>query len=282
MKILRRSIGFILAAVVLSGCSIKMAYNNMDRLVRWQVNDYVSLDSTQEEFLETQLNHFMSWHRRSHLPLYADYVVLLSSQLTDHPNEASLKRIFAQLSVWSDEVEARLLPTVIGVLANLSDIQVSELASNMQDNNTEMAQADGDASIDEIQARWADDLKDSFSRFAGRLTASQKSYLKTRSRQFQPDGVLWAQYRTRWQADLLLLLKQREDLDALTLGYQGLVERRESYYGEVLSNINEQNNILSRQVAAHLLANMSAKQNARFVESMEDLAQDFRELATQS
>lgn len=282
MKILRRSIGFILAAVVLSGCSIKMAYNNMDRLVRWQVNDYVNLDSTQEEFLDAQLNHFMSWHRRSHLPLYADYVLLLSSQLTDHPNEASIKRIFAQLSVWSDEVEARLLPTVIGVLANLSDAQVSELATNMQDNNAEMAQADGDASIEKIQARWAGDLKDSFSRFAGRLTTQQKSYLKTRSRQFQPDGVLWAQYRRRWQADLLLLLKQREDLDALTLGYRGLVEKRESYYGEVLSKINQQNNILSRQVAAHLLANMSAKQSARFVESMEDLAQDFRELATQS
>ncbi len=282
MKILRRSMGFVLAAVVLSGCSIKMAYNNMDRLVRWQVNDYVRLDSTQEEFLDAQLNHFMSWHRRSHLPLYADYVVVLSSQLTDHPNEASLKRIFTQLSVWSEEVEVRLLPAVVGVLAKLSDTQVSELASNMEENNIEMAEADDDASIDEIQARWAGELKDSFSRFAGRLTTQQKSYLKMRSGQFQPEGVLWAQYRRRWQADLLLLLKQREDLDALTLGYRGLVERRESYYGEVLSKINQQNNTLRRQVAVHFLANMSAKQSARFVESMEDLAQDFRELAAQS
>jgi len=32
-----------------SACSLKMAYNNMDRLVRWQMSDYLDLDAQQRD-----------------------------------------------------------------------------------------------------------------------------------------------------------------------------------------------------------------------------------------
>ena len=75
----------VLGAVVLvtGGCSIKLAYNNVDRLVRWGVSDYVDLDRQQKAALTEGINRIHRWHRYNHLPLYADYMTELAVVLSD-------------------------------------------------------------------------------------------------------------------------------------------------------------------------------------------------------
>ena len=88
-----------------SGCSVKMAYNNLDRLVRWGVSDYVSLDAAQKDYLQAEVKKLLLWHRSNHLPLYSDYMFGLADQLSDGVSDAQIAAIFDQLMLWGDEVE---------------------------------------------------------------------------------------------------------------------------------------------------------------------------------
>ena len=64
---------------MLSGCSAtQLIYNRVDILVRWYLDDYVSLDSEQQERFDARLETLLDWHRREELPAY---VVLLDDAL---------------------------------------------------------------------------------------------------------------------------------------------------------------------------------------------------------
>jgi len=95
-----------------SGCSIKLAYNNLDRLVLWQVGDYVRLDREQKAYLRQEVDTLLYWHRRNHLPLYADYMRTLAVTLTDAPQVSHIDAMFEQFLAWGEEVEQRVAACV--------------------------------------------------------------------------------------------------------------------------------------------------------------------------
>ena len=95
----------VVASLLMSGCSIKMAYNNMDRLIRWGVSDYVDLNRAQKDTLNREIRKFQYWHRVNHLPEYAAYMEVLATTMTDTVSVAQMQGIFDQVTSWADEVE---------------------------------------------------------------------------------------------------------------------------------------------------------------------------------
>ena len=63
---------FMLVIIVFSitSCSTKLAYNNLDWLASWYVDDYVNLTDTQEDEFDTKLDAFLMWHRNIELQNY--------------------------------------------------------------------------------------------------------------------------------------------------------------------------------------------------------------------
>lgn len=275
--------GWVLVLAVLStGCSVKMAYNNLDRLVRWGVSDYVDLNAAQKEVLQSELATVHEWHRRNHLPLYAAYTQRLARELPDGVTAAQLADMFEQFEVWSGEVEERFNPLVINIMVSLSDEQVAALPARLDKNNTELAEPEADKPLREVQLLWAEEFGDGLKNFTGRLSKTQRAYLERRSLEYQPERVLWADYRARFQAELLALLQRRQDKEAFASGYKSLVANREAYYGPELTAVFANNLRLNREAAAHILSNLSERQSAKFVEALEDLGEDFAELAAQT
>lgn len=268
--------------VVCSGCSVKFAYNNVDRLVRWQVSDYFDLDVDQKAYLQAQVQELLAWHRVNHLPQYARYLETLAVQLSDGATQTQIAGVFAQFLVWGYEIEDRALPAAAHILASLSDEQVAALPARLEKSNIEFSEDELDASETQIQAEWADDFEDVMERFTGRLDRKQRAYIERRASAYVPERVLWAEYRRRWQADMLALLEQRRHTEGFAAEFRALTKAREDYYGEEYTRISEQNIQLSREIAAHVLSNLSDKQSARFAESLQELAEDFEELAAQA
>jgi hypothetical protein len=273
----------VFLVVSMSACSgIKLAYNNLDRLVRWQVGEYVDLDATQKRYLQSELDTFMVWHRHNHLPLYADFILVASEKLTDNPTDSVLNQMFEQMFAWADEIEEKTMPVVVNVLVNLTDGQVAALPARLEESNREMAEDELKSDLQELQAQWAEDVEDGFERFAGRLSTAQRDYIALRATGYRPDNVLWADYRRRWQADLMALLAKRGDAENFAVGYRQLVDQRETYYGPELTEVFDHNIKLGREVAVHLLAGMTDRQSRRFAESLESLSEDLRELSQET
>jgi uncharacterized protein DUF6279 len=277
-------IRFVLAMCLLiasSACSVKFAYNNVDRLVRWQLSDYLDLNAEQKDYLQSQITTLMAWHRANHLPQYADYVTTLSTTFSDGVTEAQIAQMFNQFMLWGEEIEAQALPTAVQILSTLSDQQVKALPAKLEDSNAEIEKDELDEPLAKIQENWAKDFEDIMERFTGRLQRDQKAYLTLRSTAYQPERVLWAEYRRRWQADLMKLLEQRHTGEKFAAQFAALAGARERYYGEDFIRVSEENIKLSREVAAYLLSNLTEKQSARFTDALLELAEDFEELAAQ-
>ena len=66
-----RFVFWCLLALTLSGCSAtQFIYNRVDILVRWYLDDYVSLDREQQARFDDRFDLLIEWHRREELPVY--------------------------------------------------------------------------------------------------------------------------------------------------------------------------------------------------------------------
>ena len=261
-------------------CSLKLMYNNLDRFIRWQVSDYVDLNAEQKRFLNKQVTEVLYWHRKNHLPLYSDYFITLSQQVTDEVTPESIRSMMAQFFVWGEEIESHALPVATAMLASLTDAQVAALPERLQASNLEFAEDEMEGSLAEQQARWAEEFADAMQRFTGRLDEQQKAYIARRAGSYQPERVMWAEYRQRWQQDMLLLLDERKQ-STFAEDFKQLVHARESYYGETFAAINKANEQLGLETASYVLSNLSEKQNQRFSQTLREWGEDFAELASQ-
>ncbi len=278
-----RLIRFITLSLVLlssSACSTKFIYNNMDRYVRWQVNDYLDLNQEQRAYFKQELAELIAWHRVHHLPLYSDYIRGLVVQYADGVSEAQIQALFEQFMVWGLEVEERGMPVAITLLRSLTDEQIARLPAKLEESNVELAEEEAGMALEDAQLNWAQNFEDILARFTGRLDRRQKAYLKFRSTAYQPEFALWAEYRRRWQTDMLKLLEYRHE-EKFEADFRALAKARESYYGPEYTAVNNANIELSRETASYLLSNLNERQTRRFAESLQELADDLAELAAQ-
>jgi len=266
--------------VFTSGCSIKMMYNNADRLARWAVNDYIKMDDAQEAYFDAEVDAIHYWHRTRELPLYADYLDSLPGNIDNGVSEEEVQDIFDTLYSWWEVLEARAMPMMTEMLLSLSDEQVERLPIRLAKDNEEFGEDEHDRPLDEIQEEWTDGYSSAMSRFSGRLTKEQKAYLAAQSVRYVPQFGLWAEYRQRWQADLLMLLRdKRSDPETFSDEFARLIEGREDYYGEELTAIFDANEQLAREVTAWLLNNLTDKQRERFYTRIGEMSVAFRELS---
>ena len=68
-----RVLAWCVLLLALGGCSAtQFIYNRVDVLVRWYLDDYVTLDRDQRKRFDVRLDAFLEWHRREELPTYVE------------------------------------------------------------------------------------------------------------------------------------------------------------------------------------------------------------------
>ncbi len=269
----------VLMLILGSGCSVKFAYNNLDRFVRWGVSDYVDLTPEQRRLFDAEFAKLHDWHRRTQLPLYVDFLQGFPGTIADGTDSAELEAMEQQVRAWADAVVEKGLPLTADILRSLSDDQMAVLPERLEASNVEIADPEPPGDLESARAFWADELTDTFRRFAGRMTPAQRDYVALRSVEYIPERQLWADYRRRWQADLLALLAERDQRSRFDERFFTMARHRERYYGEELSAVFAHNEALSRDVARWLLNHLTVSQRLRLEERMLELAEDLRDLA---
>jgi hypothetical protein len=261
-----------------SGCSVQFAYNNLDRLVRWGVNDYVNMNEAQRALFKEEFAQLHYWHRSEHLPLYADFFEALPTTLSDGVDMQELLALENTMMGWAKEIVEAGVPLAVGVMQTMTDEQVARLPARLEESNREIEKTELGRSVEESQTRWREEVEDIFTRFAGRLTPAQQAYLEAQSVGYIPERVLWAEYRRRWQRDLMKLLEARSE-PAFGERFAELADNREAYFGTELTAIFDNNENLGRETVAWLLNHMAERQTVRMYTRFVELAGDFRELA---
>ena len=186
--------------------------------------------------------------------------------------------MFAQFFLWGEEVESRSLPTAIGVLQSLTDKQVNKLPERFEESNLELAEDEMEGDLNEHQQRWGEEFESTLERFTGNLNKAQLTVIANQSKRYQPERLMWAEYRRNWQAELLELLVHR-DKDTFPAQFQALVKSRESYYSPEFQVVNDANQKLGLELLSQVLNSLDNQQSERFQRRINELAQDLRELS---
>ena len=278
LKRLLSAHALLVLLLILQACSVKPLYNNLDRLITWQAGEYLDLNRAQKASLRRELGTVLEWHREAHLTLYADYIAELPRIYSDGVSAKMIEDLFDHLLIWGEEIEDQSLPLMSDVLLSLDEAQIDHLESQFRSSNEDWLSVEQDESLKEYQMGWAEEIEEGLERFTGRLNSDQLSYLEVKSLAYRPERALWVEYRRRWQEDFFELLRS-EKTGGFRAEFIELVENREAYYGDEFEEVYESNLELSREAAAHLLSNLTEKQIARFNKTLNDLSQDFRDLA---
>ena len=170
------------------------------------------------------------------------------------------------------------MPLMTDVLVSLNEGQIDHLESEFRGANEEWVDVERGESLEDYQRGWSEEIEDAIERFTGRLNAEQLDYLKRKSVLYQPERVLWGEYRERWQRDFFALLRSNKSADFANR-FETLMKSGEDYYGAEFSKVFESNLDLNREVAAYLLSNLTEKQTNKFNKTLSDLSKSFRELA---
>ena len=90
----------VVASVLSGGCSARFAYEHLDKLIVWSVDDYFTFDAEQKRYLESGVDSFLYWHRKNELPVYAKTLRRFATEVRDGPaytfalGSRALKRLF--------------------------------------------------------------------------------------------------------------------------------------------------------------------------------------------
>jgi hypothetical protein len=270
----------LLLAVVLAttGCGVKMAYNNVDRLIKWSMNDYMKLDPAQEAYFQSELDALLYWHRTTQLPIYAKAVREFDVEIA---NGATVEDLFVfnkEVEGWWDQVLEASMPLSTELMYSATDAQLDQFAVQYEKDIRKYIKPYEKLTPEARRARWARDFRDYFEYFT-RLNNEQKQLIVAQSQRFVPDDQSWADYRRRYGVALIALVRQRQPYVQFSRAYRDMTFGRERWYGDEYAAALASNKDLYRDVTLALLDSLTADQRRELSKSLNDVAKDLDELA---
>lgn len=124
MSFLKRTF-IVLIALTFVGCSvITLSYNRLPIVAAYQLDSIFDLTDQQSSLVRKELDSWLSWHRTTHLPQYANklksYEKLIIQDLTPQQfcKEVDVIRIFV------DEAVVQFLPALVPIAKTLTSKQI--------------------------------------------------------------------------------------------------------------------------------------------------------------
>ncbi len=265
-------------SLLICACSrAGLAYRNLDWLVPWRLNDYLNLDSQQQAWLKPRLQTHLQWHCSAELPRYIDWLQTTESILAQpQPDSAQLLEQFAQFDAALNRISVEITPTAIELLQGLSEQQVSELYSAIDEDNLEDRQDFLDpplaTQISERQTRMQERLRP----WLGRLNTAQTDHIATWANSLGEQNSLWLENRQLWQAELRKVVAERDSADFAERVTRLLQQRERFYSDEYRASYGRSRQALAT-LFSQLLSNSDEAQRERLNHRLRDLRRDLAE-----
>lgn len=206
----RLAVTGVVAAVMLSGCVVRVVYNQLDWLALWYVEDYFDLDRVQEEQAKQMIGRTISWHRETQLPRYASLMRTVLGGINPPVEPAFLADQYAEVVDLWDDLLRKVAPDFAELLQSLSDEQVEELFENLAEENQELAEDFSGVSREERRAKQDKAIIKAFKRFTGKLSPGQETLVRTRTSRLHDLSGDWLKRREAWQKEFRVVMAGRK------------------------------------------------------------------------
>lgn len=264
--------------LIVSGCGVRTAYNNLDWLtVRW-VNQQVSLDREQEAMLRSWLGEQLAWHCATQLPLYSELVGQIHLDLVagnlDQKRLAEHGQSIADLGRVLTE---RTIPLLIDLAATLSDEQVLQVLEAFDERTEDVRVSVEEKSLEDLADERLASMERTLRRFMGRGNQAQRQRLAVWADSVTATESYQLRQRLYWQERLALALERREDTDFLSAEMTALM-RPESAWSEDYRSVMEANRVLTLAALEDVVVKADTRHINRLTARLSSLRSDFDRL----
>lgn len=270
----------LIATLMLGSCSsIQLAYGQLDRWLRWQIDDYVDFNRQQKQQLQAALDSFHSWHRQTQLPRYAD----LLEQFAGRVEEGQLQQL--ELAPWEEQVNGfwqaastQLIDLLLPLAPQLSPEQIDELEWNLRKKREESLEK-WHKSPQKARQRRQKQISNQGKRWFGPLTGEQESMISTWATRMGYNPLLRDRQRQIWQARFIDLLRRKPDNYLKEI--RDLMLNPQQLWSEDYRRMQETRRQQIPELIGQLLASTTEKQRRHMSQTLREYARDCRTLAAQ-
>ncbi|ASI92629.1 DUF6279 family lipoprotein [Vibrio mediterranei] len=272
-----KSFGLFVSLLIVTGCTTKFLYSNLDWFIVDYIDDYVTLEDGQEEILTERILVLGDWHKSNELPRYlqqltdirnkdpktvdAEYVSLQMEQVRQHT-----KRLVAQIT-----------PDLYALTQQMTDKQVKELLDNLEQKDEKFIKKYQGLQDEDVRLIYQQRIEENLERWFGPLTEQQKTLASRWANEMDVTVFDWQAHRQQMQHFMRQLLNRRSDLGYFQPEFQRLLNDSESFYSEKLKLKIANNRLVAEKYIALALNSVTEKQHQHLIEEIDgwrDIASD--------
>ncbi len=271
----------LLAISALGGCiSTQFIYKQLDWVIVWYLSDIFSLNSEQEDQLQTVVQRNLDWIRVEQLPEYARLLRALDGYVkTDTLSVERLEQDYAKvLSLWDAGLK-RAMPDAGRFLAGLSLEQVSQFIENAEEKNAELWEEYAGETPEKRKERRTKSAIKTIQRFTGRLNRAQKEFVSSRVAKLHDNSAEWMQGRRQWQMNFHALLKERPPATEFQRRFTALMLNPNTVDRPAYREQVEANQEMIFGMLIDLVSRLDDGQRRRLSRRINKFADDFQALA---
>lgn len=272
---LRLAVTVVVAALILTGCVVRVVYNQLDWLALWYVEDYFDLDREQEELAKQMVGRTISWHRETQLPRYATLMRTMIGGIDPPVDPSFLGERYSEVVALWDELLVQIAPDFARLLQSLSDEQVEELFGNLAEENQELAEDYSGVSREERRAKQDDAIFKAFRRFTGKLSPEQEVLVRTRTSRLHDLSADWLKRREAWQKEFRVVMAGRKSDPSFSLRIADLMLNPNQFDSQGYRELVLENQQSSFGLVAAVLNSLSQKQSEHLRNHLTTYASDF-------
>ncbi len=275
-----RRLSVLALALVLTACSAtSFIYNRLHIFIPWVVDDYINLDSRQEQQLEVLLKEFINEHRQDYLPRYVAIIdqllVALDKPLTSEQLESIYQRVEGELAL----LQTESLNWMLDIGDTVSDEQMREFLDNVKEEHQKDEEKFLSRDAEEYQRDNYERLKDLYSDYLGRLSPEQLQLLRDCSQALSRIDRFWLEQQAQRTEQLAEILLNRGD--HWKQAVRDLIGQQASEVSPEYQQAFQHNIGLLTDTAVTLINSRSEKQDRRVRAKLGSLSEDLLELSRQ-
>ena len=276
----------VMMMLSITSCSTKLAYNNLDWLASWYVDDYVNLTDSQEDEFDTKLDAFLVWHRNIELQNYILQIKAIQADFNKGVTLSDIESYVTSVKTFLDVALTKAEPEVVALAYSLSDQQAGSFLVEFEQQNLDKIERFEQESKERRTEKRLEKFEEQLSSFIGRLNAQQKKLLNDGNNQLLSSFQERIQFRRQWADSIrgayVIRARSLGDTDKKKKGFelalkQSILESN-SLRSDKYSNILDHNQRVRVNTLYQIITSLNEKQLKHLNEKINEIIGDLEAL----
>lgn len=268
----------ILSLLLFTACSTQLSYRFADWIIAWSIDDYIDWTRVQETDFEQRLDKLISWHQSTQLTLYAQLLTDLKQDLQKPLSNKTVNQYNLRIQVLTKAIAQQIQPHATALLSTLSDKQVDELMSNINNKNQQLKEDYIDIDPKKLHDQRMARVQSIVERLTGSINQSQEEAVQAWSLKLINSQQSWLDNRLARSELFFKALLNRHNASFNTTIYQLMLEP------ETLSSTSYQQSFDEKMtdgldLVINLHQHLDEEQQGHLIETLDDYIEDFHDLA---